>query len=193
MNQFKKTKKTTIFMAILVVVIAVVYIVFFISIKNKNESVSLVINEVDIAIEKEVKLKSVKSLIEDIEDEREKLDIYFVDDEEVIDFIENIEDLAGDTGVGVEVMSVDISDDRNNTPQQNSISELLLLSLKVEGSWDDLFQFILLVEGLPFKIDISKVNIEAIYSSGEKKESSGNWKGLLSLGVLKLKEDVNNI
>lgn len=193
MNQFKKTKKTFIFITILVVVIAVVYTMFFTSIKTKNENISLVINDIDISIERETKLKSVKSLIEDIKDDREKLDTYFVDDDEVIDFIENIETLAENMGVGVEVLSVDISDDENNTPEQNRISELLLLSLRVEGLWSDLFHFISIVEGLPFKIDVSKVNIDAVYQDGEKIVSSGNWKGLLNLSVLKLKEDVNNL
>ncbi len=191
MNQFKNTKKTLIFITILVVITTATYIVFFIGIKNKNESISLVANEIDIALEKEVKLKSIKNLIKDTENDRAKLNAYFVVDDKVIDFIEDIENLAKDTNVDLKVMSIDINDDGNNTPQQNNISELLQLNLKVAGLWDNLFHFISLVDELPFRVDISKVNLQVVYDSNNKDKNPTDWEGMFVVSVLKLKENVN--
>ena len=173
------------------VITTATYIVFFIGIKNKNESISLVANEIDIALEKEVKLKSIKNLIKDTENDRAKLNAYFVVDDKVIDFIEDIENLAKDTNVDLKVMSIDINDDGNNTPQQNNISELLQLNLKVAGLWDNLFHFISLVDELPFRVDISKVNLQVVYDSNNKDKNPTDWEGMFVVSVLKLKENVN--
>lgn len=183
MNPFKKTKRNIVFMTIIVITAIVAYVVFFIGIKNKNENISLIVNKIDSFIEKETKLKSVKKIIEDTESTRRELDTYFVTDNGIVDFIENIEALAEEVEINAEVLSVDINDN-------NKISETLLLSLEVEGLWSSLFYFISLIEELPFKIDVSKVDIEAVYTNTNKSKTSGSWKGTLNFSVLKLKENI---
>ena len=170
-------------MTILVIAVVTTYTVFFVGIKNKNEDISIIVNEIDSSIEKEAKLKSVKKLIEDTENERKKLDTYFVTDNSVVDFIESIEALAKEVEIDTEVVSVDIS-------ENDKISEALLLSLEVEGLWSNLFYFVSLIEELPFKIGISKVDIKAVYEDANKTKSSGSWKGVINFNVLKSKKNI---
>jgi Tfp pilus assembly protein PilO len=186
MDQFKKTKNAIIFMTILVIVAVVAYVMFFVSIKNKNENVSLITNEIDIAVEKEVKLKSVKNLVNDIEEDRLKLDTYFIKDDEVVDFIESVEGMAEDADISAEVTAVDIGDYKNNVNQASDMVERLLLSLKVYGKWNDVFHFISLIEKMPFVVNLSNINIGAVYSNNKK---TSYWQGTFKMSALKLKEE----
>ena len=188
MDKFKTTKQFLIFSIILATASVVSYIIFFNLVKGKNEDVSLITNEIDIAIQKEIKLKSVKDLIKDTENDRKKLDTYFVADDKIVNFIEDVEKIGSDIGVDVEVVSVSISDSKSQVPAHSKISEQLNLDFKVEGMWSDVFQFLAIMEKLPFKIDISKTSLEVVYSDTARKISSGKWKGFFSITVIKTKQ-----
>lgn len=184
MKQFKTTKQILAFTIILAIASIVFYVLFFNNIKEKNNMISTIINDVDTAVQKEVKLKSVKDIIKDTTDGREKIDTYFINDDEIIGFIGEVEKIGRDIGVDVEIISVSISDSKL---QQDNISELLDLDLKAEGQWSRIFHFLALIEKMPFKINISTINLEAIYESDNKKDSSGIWKGFFSINAIKLR------
>jgi Tfp pilus assembly protein PilO len=184
MKQFKITKQILVFTVFLAFASVVFYILFFNNIKEKNNTISAIANDIDIAIQKETKLKSVKDIIKDTKQGREKIDTYFIKDDEIINFIEEIEKIGRDIGVDVEIISVSISDSKL---QQDNISELLNLSLEAQGQWGRVFHFLAFIENLPFKINILTMNLTAIYKGGGKKESSGIWKGFFSINAIKLR------
>ncbi|MBT3282845.1 hypothetical protein HON59_01515 [bacterium] len=184
MKQFKTTKQVLTFTAILAIVSVTFYVLFFNNIKEKNNTISAIVNDVDIAVQKETKLKSVKNIIKDTADGREKIDTYFIKDDEIINFIGEVEKIGRDIGVEVEIISVSIGDSKL---QQDNVSELLNLDLEAEGSWSRVFRFLTLVEKMPFKVNISTINLEAIYEGESKKYSSGIWKGFFSINAIKLR------
>lgn len=184
MKQFKTTKQILALTMILAIASVVFYVLFFNNVKGKNETISTIINDIDIAIQKETRLKSAKDIIKDTETGRGKLDTYFIDNEEIIDFIEEIEKIGRDIGVEIEIISVSISDSKI---QRDNISEVLNLDLKAEGKWSSVFHFLALIEKMPFKINISKINLQVVYNDGDKKNSSGIWKGFFSISAIKLR------
>ncbi|MBL7045136.1 MAG: hypothetical protein ISR98_00855 [Parcubacteria group bacterium] len=181
MDKLKTTKQIFMFMTILTIAVIISYSFFFYNIKEKNKMISLMTNETDAAIQREVKLRSVKDLIKDTQENRLKLDTYFVVDDKIVNFIEEIEELSRDVGVDTEVVSVNVDEGK-----ANNISELLKLDLNIEGKWEDVFQFITLIEKMSFKISVSQASLQVIYDN-ESKISSGIWKGFLSINVVKLK------
>lgn len=174
-------------MIVVSIVSMVAYISFFNHIKGKNEAISIIANEIDIAIQKEIKLKSIKNLIADTENDRKQLETYFVTDDKIVDFIEEVENIGKYAGADVEIMSVSIGDDKSQTEEQNTATELLHLGFKVNGKWSDVFQFFALLEKLPFKIDIAKANLEAIYKDANNGISSSDWKGFFNITAVKSK------
>ena len=190
MNQFKKTKQIFALVTVLLVVSIVMYVIFFINIKEKNKNISSIVSEIDLVVKKEVRLKSVKNLIKETEGDHIKLNTYFITDDKVVDFIENIENMAKDVGVDIEVVSVYVNDIKDDSIQKNNISELLRLSIEMSGKWSNIYHFVSLVEKLPFKIDILNINLENMYNGDN--ENPENWKGVLNLSAVKLKKKVNS-
>ena len=184
MDRLKKTKQTLIFIAIISIASMVSYVVFFKKVEKKNEAVFFVTKEADAAVQKEIKLRSVKELIKDTEMDRSKLDTYFVSDDKIVDFIEDVENLGLLTDSYVEVISVNVSSDRGS---KDSLSELLNIDFEVKGGWREIFHFVTLLEKMPFKIDVSRVNLEVVYDNTTKKDITGVWKGFFSIAVIKSK------
>lgn len=183
MNKFKATKQILAFIIILTTASIVFYILFFNTIKNKNKEISLILNVTDTAIQREIKLKSVDEIIKDTEYERKKLDTYFVADDSIVDFIEDIEELGRYVGIDIEIASVNID---NDLKTEDAISEILNLNIETKGKWEDIFYFLSLIEKMPFKIDIEKADLYIVYED-DKKNVSTIWKGFFNINVIKLK------
>lgn len=188
MEYSSKTKQILLTIIVLVIAVSIAYAMLFLNIKEKNNNISALSNEIDIVLQKEIKLRSVKHLINDTEQDRVKLDSHFVTDDEVVNFIEKIENLGTDSGTKVEVISVYVDDVNKEVTNQAAINELLYLDFKTEGSFAQMFHFLSMLEKLPFKIDIPQVNFEkTLDGTGKVNKSLGSWKGLFSITVVKLK------
>ena len=184
MEHSSKTKQILMGTIVLVIAVFVLYIMLFLNLKEKNNNISVLTNEVDTVLQKEIKLRSVKYLIKDTEDERADLDSHFVIDDEVINFIEIIENLGMDSGAKIEVTNVSVSSTNKEAADQINISELLYLDFKIEGRFAQMFHFLSILEKLPFKIDILRVNFGRIPNEDGKIKS---WNGFFSITAVKLK------
>lgn len=184
MKHSSKTKQIFLATIILVIVVSVAYIILLLKLKEKNNNVFALTNEVDVVLQKEIKLRSVKSLIKDTAKEREELDSRFVADDNIVNFIEIIEDLGADSGAEVEIISVSVSDINKEITNKSDIGEFLNLDFKIEGRFAQVFHFLSMLEKLPFNIDILRANLEKI--SNETKNAD-SWNGFFSIAVVKLK------
>lgn len=188
MEHSSKTKQVLLTAIVLVIVASVAYIIFFINIKEKNNNVSALTNEVDSVLQKEIKLRSVKYLIKDIQDDIVKLDSHFVADDEIINFIEMIEDLGVESGAKVEVTNVSIDVVDEKVVDKNKIDESLNLDFKIEGRFVEMFHFLSMFEKLPFKINILRTNFEKTPDDKMQfDETLEPWNGFFSITVVKLK------
>lgn len=188
MEHSSKTKQILLSTVVMIIAVPVLYIMLFINIKEKNNNVSALTNEVDIVLQKEIKLRSVKFLIRDTLQERADLDSHFVADDEIIDFIETIENLGADSGAKIEITNVSISSIEKKEDDQVNISELLNLDFKIKGRFIQMFHFLSMLEKLPFKIDILRVNFENISEKSRKIDKTLEpWNGFFSITTIKLK------
>jgi len=188
MGHSSKTKQILLTTIVLVIVVSIAYIMLFLNIKEKNNAVSLLTNEVDSVLQKEIKLRSVKYLIKDTQDDRMKLDSYFVADDEIINFIKMIEDLGIESNAEVEITNVSIGVVDEKAVNKDKINELLNIDFKMGGSFVEMFHFLSMFEKLPFKIDVKRVNFEKIPDRDiEIDKSLEPWKGFFSVTAVKLK------
>ncbi|MCH7529597.1 hypothetical protein IIB50_00550 [Patescibacteria group bacterium] len=162
----------------LAVVSIVVYTLLFLEIKEKNREASLIASELDLEAKRDKRLRSIQNIVRDTEQQREQLNIYFVNEDSVVTFIETIEALGGKSGAEVEIVSVNIEE--RNTEEGNS--EFLRLTFSATGTWNEVFYLFSLVELLPYKIEIKRASFESRKSGTIK---SNVWNGSFSIAVAK--------
>lgn len=188
MEHSSKTKQIFLTTIVLVIVASVAYIILFLNIKEKNNNISALTNEVDNVLQKEIKLRSVGHLIKDTQEDRAKLGSHFVADDEVVDFIEIVEDLGVESGAKVEITNVGINTINEEALNKGKFNELLSIDFKIEGRFVEMFHFLSMFEKLPFKVDIRTVNFEKIPEEKRRIDKSLKpWKGFFSITVEKLK------
>jgi len=110
--------------------------------------------------------KSLKSLMEEISEKKNRIDGVFLDSEEIVRFIEALERLGGRAGVFLKLNSVNIGNGAN-------------FRLSVSGDFGGVLKYLELVENLPYKVSVKKsyiqLNEKGPADSGQKNE--GRWSG----------------
>jgi hypothetical protein len=184
MRYSRGTKKLLIFYAIIIIAALVFYTILFISIREKTIAVSLLSNEIDVVMQREAKLSSIKALVKDTDTERRMLNLYIVGSDEEIGLIEMIEALGNDTGAAIEIISVGIEPLLSNSIESDT-AELLRLNFTASGSWKSVFHMLALIESIPFNVTVTQVNLER--EADHDKNKSNSWTGSFSIAVVKHK------
>jgi len=174
--KLSKTQIKTIISILVVFVFIALYGGLFIIIKNKNNEISLLQNQVDIAIRKDERLYSMKQLVVDLGTELDQIDTYFVSQDGVVDFLENLEALGSIAGVPVDVNSVSVEKQDNDALSYESLQ----VEFVARGSWSSIVQLISLLETYPLGITVKKMQLEQL-------TDSNSWLARVSFTVLKLK------
>jgi len=140
----------------------------------KSNSVETLQAEIFTKEEETKKLMAVKRLIEDTQEDLSVLDSYFTNGNEVVEFIEEIENIGKESGLALSLRSVSVEKENGNT---------LSIYLSVSGSWRNVYHFLNLLELFPANIRIDKVSLA-------KKDRGGdsNWTGDFSLSLISFSE-----
>ena len=106
-----------------------------------------------------------------------KLDEHIVgsSEESLADFLGFVERLAKESGVKIHISSLGRDDGSSN-----NLIETLTLTLSVEGSWSSWFNFLRMIEELPYDVSISKV---AVSTSPKETSTNNAWFGTLDFTV----------
>lgn len=147
----------------------------FWSVKEKNQRVSSLLNEIESREKQEQTLHSARSLAEDTLALREKVDSYIVEKDEAVSFIEMLESLGKERNVSVLVEAVEAKDIAGVFPSQE-----MQISLRAKGAWQNVVSFLGLVELLPYEAGVSRAFLS-------RDEQNNGWNGLITLRVLKEK------
>lgn len=182
MNYRLKTLQFIVFSAIIALAALAVYMFILLDIRDKNRSVSLILNEADIEALQDLRLRSIQKIVKDTEEQRGQINIYFVGDDEIVKFIETVELLGVLADADVEINSVNIEERRREEGEEND--EFLQLTFSATGEWNEVFYFFSLVELLPYNIEVKRASFE----SGSK-EKSGIWNGSFGITVAKSKSN----
>lgn len=151
--------------------------------KEKNSEISTWKNEVKVFKDRASKVRSISQLLEETRSEREVIDSFFVSDERVVSFIENLEALARQRGLVVSTDSIQVQDIEKSNLKQN-----LQVQLNTIGNWNNTFHFFKQVENLPvgLKVDSVSLNKNTVLSQ-EADTVSHEWRMSLRLSVSKIK------
>ena len=155
----------------------------FRDIKSKTEESSSLENSLLKHNEVRNYINSTKKILSSLGEDRKRVDDYIVVRDGDVAFLEDLEGLAknGNLSVEVESLSLESSEDL-------SVQGLTTLKIRVRviGSWSSIYKFLSQTENMPFKVIIDKVNLISKMSGGNSVIGTGNtWEGSFEIRVLK--------
>lgn len=103
-----------------------------------------------------------------------ELDARFLTEDQTISFIEQIEKLAGHSGIELSPTSI----------SKNPTAGTLDLSVKVSGNYTNLMNYLELIENMPYNIITQKIKIKQSQSRESLKGKEPEWIGELSFSLL---------
>lgn len=184
-----KIKRVIISILIANLVVASAYFFLFAEVWSKNKKIASIESEIAGQNEKDVKLQFIGKLLEETKEKRELVSKTFLNSDGAVSFIEEMERLAKNNNVSINIDSITI--DKNFSNNKEKIN----LRIKADGSWKNLYKFFGLLESLSYNIDISRISWSKdskISSLGSPKnsseiKSSESWNMGIDFSVLKQK------
>ncbi len=118
-----------------------------------------------LAEKRAVDSKSLKSLMEEIAEKRNRIDAVFLDNERIIEFIETLERLSGQTGVSLDIKSVSVGKGG------------AVFRLEAAGDFGGVFKYLGLVENLSYQVFIKKsyIQLNENEPTGLDEKDKGKW------------------
>jgi hypothetical protein len=119
----------------------------------------------------------LRSSLEVIGPEIDKLSSRIIEANGVVDFIEMIESRARRLGVSIEVQTAAELDHESSDKHK-----ILELSFRTQGSWENTYKFVAFLESLPYQSTLNQMSLEE-----ERTEKSSVWTGSYKLDVVRFK------
>ncbi len=160
-----------------------VFVVLVVTTGGRNTDLADRVTELETKLQKAAHAESLKALVLDTADERAELSSRLVKAEAVVDFIKEVEALGRTSGAKLTIDSVEIKQVPDSAPEVPI--ELLSVSLSAEGSWAALMHLAALVEALPAKATIDRVNF-SLASAGASRTAAA-WNASMQFSVAKEK------
>ncbi len=135
------------------------YYFLFSVIESKNENAFLLSQEIDTYAQSESTRTQSDGVVEEQKDKIAEVGLYFLHKNEVVPFIEMVEDSGRKTGVVVTIGTVGVG-------LGDGVGENAMLKMRFEarGSWSNVNRFISYIENLPYKVALSKVDVTSASS-----------------------------
>ncbi len=102
------------------------------------------------ATEEELKNAALlKNLVNEVQNDKEAIDSFFINKDTAINFIENLESIADKANVSSSVGSSNIDEAADN----------LNLQINLKGEFSQIFQYLTLLENTHYIIDVTRLNL----------------------------------
>jgi Tfp pilus assembly protein PilO len=134
------------------------WLYLFSNLKKQNNFIKEEQQKILVSDKKLENSNSLKTLMNEIIDEKQKIDSVFLDKDSVVNFIENLESIAGKTGASIKIGNINIDSQKKKG---------LSLQFNLTGNFNQLFHYLILVEKLPYLINIETMDF--------KKSASNEW------------------
>jgi len=179
------TKKRFLFSLGLLVIIWVVVGSFAWIINSKKKETGELISSIALKSSRKNEIKSLATKLLDLNDKIEKTNEFLLlpGQDTLVKFIEKIEYLGETSGVKLEIDSIEVTP--NSEESLAKKYEELNLKLNASGSFKQMFHFASLIENLPYHVNIEEVDLKWNLE-GEEEEKKSVWRGDFTFKVSKL-------
>ena len=174
------------FLSIAIVVSLVLLFVYgflFQVIFTTNRSLQALEEDVSTQAGREERLRAARNILANTESERTNLASSFLRENEVVSFIELVEELENTAGAELRVQSVDLKDADDNS----TVYEWLELAIEATGSWQEVYHFLSLVEHMPVSVFLVHARIRHVESIGDEEAPIEPWLGSFTIRIAKEK------
>lgn len=180
MFPLKKTKRILVILILIFLVVFSLDVFFVFSIFKERDVVAEMRADFIIELKKEKQLGSIKNIIKTTEKEQTNLNLCFVANNEVVNFIKSVEMISKNTGVSMSIKSVGAGE----TEMIKEIPvETLTIEFMIEGSWANTHNFLSAIEDSVYKITIDQMFINKI---SDKTTGKGIWKSVFVIKAIKI-------
>jgi len=179
---YKNKKSLFITLSVFVIFAGAFYFSVLGFVKEKDDALLQLGKDLSFEIQKEKRLKSIGRLITNISEERETIDSYFVSPDGVVVFIEELESIAGISGVTLTINTVSVEEGVGASQQ-----ETLRVEYETLGAWKNTYHFLSLIEKAPYNIELRRVFLQHLEGPTDSEELISEWKGSFTTTVLKEK------
>lgn len=159
------------------------YVYLYINLKNNTKIIAEVFDDIQKDKSTLVYLDKIDSDFTKINEEGKYIDTLLVKKDNAVPFIQSVETLMKDVSVGGAVDSVVEKEDG------------LLMTIKMNGGWQNIVKAIGLIEKLPYKATLSSVNMFYGEDQKAKKQASStksqNWQAVVLLNASVVNKDAN--
>ena len=144
---------------------------FYRGINNMSSSLDILREEVLVAETKQKNIKLLAQTLDTISEKKSKIDTVFIDEQSVVRFIEDLEEVASTAGVSLEIASASL-------PTQTGAGGPSF-DLKLGGSFGRLLKFLTMIEKTSYQLKIETASFGAL--------EEGRWSLQLKLQLLSYK------
>ena len=183
------SKKKLIVPGVFVLILCVLFYIVFKEIKDKNENISKLRDELLFQTKKQDYMISMQKTIQNANSDISTINNSIVPNDGDVKFIEDLEKMAKDNKLSIDISSLTIEDSSLLT--KNSLT-ILRIKANIKGGWSGTYVFLAEIEALPFKVKIDKFSLNNVKNedSPEAKVpavSTGEWQSSIEMRVLKYK------
>jgi hypothetical protein len=147
-----KLKKILIIIPIGLFLFFSILFLFLLKETKKNVEIS---KQAEINIQEETlareEAKEFNNFFASIEKEKALFETHFVQNSDVVPFLNAIEKIAGSVGVKAEVSLIEVAKDNTG----------LILGMKSEGNFEQIYKFLLLLENSPYELEFISVEMHS--------------------------------
>lgn len=165
MRKVLSTKKSIVVWGAILLVAVSGYLYFFSTLKNSAANVSDLATELSYQTDRATRLNSVETIVRDTEEERAQLKTFFLSEDDIVDFITEVESLGNSLGVPIDVLSVS-----SETPEVVGTGGVLELRVTFDGPWNSVVSMLALLETQEIATTLNKVSLS--YKGHEDSEWS---------------------
>jgi hypothetical protein len=153
---------------------AALYFVFLFVVFGEAQKLGNFYQNTETESSKEERFLAIQSIVEINKEPLQTLENFFVKKDDEVKFIEQIEAMAGTSGIKFEITSLDVKPN-----QTDSFKEDVSIKMNVEGGWKGIMSFVNRLEKMPFGVLIEDVNLDA--------KAPGDWTGSVGFVVFREK------
>ena len=149
------------------------YCYLFQDLKAKNQSFSIIASEIQDEARQREELLTLKNIMKSIQEDRTRLNSYFITSDEIAVFLDSLEAMGKKVGTESEVTSIILAGEEKN---------VLEVSVKATGPFEDVFELLLLLEHVPYELDFQKISFGKIKVLGL--EDVWIWEGNFTFHII---------
>lgn len=163
------------------IVVCAVYIFFFLRFEKNVDVLSDILAEINVMNETTVNSSKTGSMIVSLKEDINIVNRYFVNQKNVVSFIENLEGISKKVKVDFKLGAVSVEEYKFSG---NKTESFLSLQINAFGQFKDLFVFIKALETLPVKMRLGNIRVSLVDTKIIGEQNLGPWKAEINMEVL---------